>query len=143
MAATFDKVKFGKFLTDNVSPAPFGVGYCARYVRHALSAAGVSPATWLESAKDWGPSLVSVGFKEHAKNGYLAVGGLFNACSIEPFVPALGDVVVTQGTSRSADGHMAGYNGTAWVSDFVQRELWPGPSYRKEKPAYVVYRWAF
>ena len=139
---TFDKKKFAKFLTDNVSPAPFGVGMCARYVRHALAAAGVSPATWPVAAKDWGPSLTNIGFKEFAKDGYLAVGGAFNACGTEPFVPALGDVVVMQGTSTSTHGHMAGHTGTAWVSDFVQRELWPGPGYRKEKPAYVVYRWA-
>ena len=140
---SFDKTEFGRDLTANVSAATFGVGMCAKYVRHALAAAGLSPATWPVSAKDWGPTLLAMGFREHARNGYLAVNGQFNACSIEPYVPALGDIVVMQATSTSEHGHMAGYNGTAWVSDFVQRDMWPGPSYRKEKPAHAMYRWPY
>jgi hypothetical protein len=37
-------------------------------------------------------------------------------------------------------GHIAGYDGKSWVSDFVQADFWPGQAYRKEKPSYVVYR---
>lgn len=140
---TFDKKEFGSYLTKNVSAPQFGVGLCAKYVRHALASAGLAPSTHPVSAKDWGPTLLGMGFKEHARNGYLAVNGQFNACSIDPYVAELGDVVVIQGTSTSADGHMAGYTGTAWVSDFVQREMWPGPTYRKEKPAYAIYRWPY
>jgi hypothetical protein len=129
---SFDKAEFGRYVTKNVSAATFGIGSCAEFVRHALAAAGLAPATHPRSA---------MGFREHARNGYLAVNGQFNAGSNEPYVPALGDIVVMQGTSGSEHGHMAGYNGTAWVSDFVQRDLWPGPSYRKEKPAYAIFRW--
>lgn len=48
-----------------------------------------------------------------------------------------------QGTSESKDGHIQGYDSAArqWISDFVQmRDFWPGPSFRNEKPAFVVYR---
>ena len=53
----------------------------------------------------------------------------------------LGDIAVIQSTSESVPGHIEGFDGTNWVSDFVQQAFWPGPSFRKEKPAYVVYRW--
>jgi hypothetical protein len=37
-------------------------------------------------------------------------------------------------------GHIAGYDGKNWISDFVQHGFWPGLAYVKEKPSYVVYR---
>jgi hypothetical protein len=52
------------------------------------------------------------------------------------------DVVVIlqpyEGGSRA--GHIAGYDGRKWISDFVQRDFWSGPGYRKQRPPYVVYR---
>ncbi len=99
------------------------------------------PVTHPGSAKDWGPTLLAMGFRAHARDGYRAVNGQFNTCSAEAYAPVLADIVVMQGTSASEHEHMAGFNGTAWVSDFVQRDLWPGPSYRKEKPAHAIYRW--
>ena len=86
------------------------------------------PASHPVSAKDWGPTLVSLGFAE------LAAGDT---------AYQLGDVAVIQGTSESKDGHIQGYDSPArqWISDFVQkRDFWPGPSFRNEKPAFVVYR---
>jgi hypothetical protein len=54
----------------------------------------------------------------------------------------LGDIAVIQATSESKDGHIEGYDGTEWISDFVQkRGFWPGPSFRAEQPASVLYRW--
>jgi len=52
-----------------------------------------------------------------------------------------GDIVVMEPTKHGDQaGHIAGYDGKNWVSDFVQRGFWPGPAYEKEKPSYVVYR---
>lgn len=53
-----------------------------------------------------------------------------------------GDVMVMEphkGGSKA--GHVAGYDGSRWVSDFVQNDFWAGPGYRTEKPHYVVYRY--
>jgi hypothetical protein len=42
---------------------------------------------------------------------------------------------------------MAMYDGTQWISDFLQTDMhdgkeafWPGKEYRKEQPSYVIYR---
>lgn len=53
-----------------------------------------------------------------------------------------GDVMVMQPHKGGKQaGHVAGYDGQQWVSDFAQRDFWAGPDYRKEKPKYVVYRY--
>ena len=51
------------------------------------------------------------------------------------------DVVVLQ-TYRTGNrsGHIAAFDGLAWVSDFVQRDFWSGPGYRNERPSHVFYR---
>jgi hypothetical protein len=130
---TFDKDKFAKYLRTNVlnpKQYPFGRGECAKHVRMALMAVDIHPATWPWSAKDWGATLIRLGFREIPQGGYVA---------------QLGDITVIQPPSHEGKqyGHMAGYDGSAWVSDFVQRDFWPGPGYRTEKPAYVIYRWPF
>lgn len=57
------------------------------------------------------------------------------------YAPQAGDVVVIQPhKGGSKEGHIAMYTGSAWVSDFRQRDLWGGPGYRKHKPTAVVYR---
>jgi type VI secretion system secreted protein VgrG len=109
----------------NVSAKQFGEGLCAKHVRLALAAGGLKPITWPEPAKDWGPTLLSLGFTQVSDADY---------------TPLLGDIIVIQPPKGNASGHMEGYDGTNWVSDFVQREMWPGPSYRAEKPAYTIYR---
>jgi len=61
--------------------------------------------------------------------------------SNQDYVPKKGDVAVIQ-PYKGGDphGHIAMYNGTKWVSDFKQRDMWGGPGYRKHKPTCVVYR---
>ncbi len=77
------------------------------------------------SAKDWGPTLTRKGFA---------------ALTNQNATPQLGDVIVMQGTSKSKDGHIEYYDGANWISDFIQEAMWPGPSYRAEKPSYKIYR---
>ncbi len=125
---TFDKQRFVSYLRDNVSPAAFGEGRCALHVRLALAAGGLVPASHPVSAKDWGPTLETLGFTR---------------IQIDPEGAQLGDIAVIQSTSASADGHIEAYDGSAWISDFVQkRGFWPGPSFRAERPSFVLYRWA-
>ena len=109
----------------NKSAQPTSVGRCARYTREAIEAGGILLTRTL-FAKDYGPSLEAAGFKkvtEPITGDYVA-----------------GDVVVIEGFAGSAEGHMAMFNGQAWVSDFVQREIYPGPAYRTSKPNYAIYR---
>ena len=120
----FDRKKFVAALNKNALP-PFGKGICAKHVRIALEAAGVNSAGHPVSAKDYRPFLKKVGFAVATET---------------PAVPQTGDIAVIQGTSKSVHGHIAGYDGTRWVSDFVQKELYPGPSYRAEKPKIEIYR---
>ncbi|MCE1948304.1 EF-hand domain-containing protein [Enterobacter hormaechei] len=113
------------------------VGYCARYVKNAISAGGdISPWPSIEGAKDYGDALLHRGFQVIS----------FESSFIS------GDVVIIQGI-RKADfpegeitrdhpyGHMAMFNGQQWVSDFKQNNgYYPGGDYRKAKPACVFYR---
>ncbi len=118
------KMLFAKSLRDNALP-PFGKGLCATYVRKALEAAGGDTTGHPVNARDWGPTLEKMGFAVVDPKDYTAQRG---------------DVIVIQSTSTSKPGHIEGYDGKNWISDFVQPALWPGPSYREEKPAYKIYR---
>jgi hypothetical protein len=95
-------------------------------MREAINAGGISFPPANLNAKDFGPLLVKLGFRVVTGSPYLMVKG---------------DVIVMQGTSKSAYGHTELYDGRNWVSDFIQDGMWPGPSYRDEKPKFVVYRY--
>jgi type VI secretion system secreted protein VgrG len=60
-------------------------------------------------------------------------------------MPIKGDIIVIeafQGDKKyHKHGHIAMYNGTQWVSDFKQRDMWAGPDYRKHKPKHTFFRW--
>jgi len=122
--AKFDKQKFAGALRKNALP-PFGKARCAHYVNMAINAAGVQ-VCGVQNAKDWGPPLVCAGFVAVPAAGWQA---------------SIGDIAVIQATTHSKSGHMEGFDGKNWISDFVQREFWPGPSFRTETPSFVVYRW--
>ena len=57
------------------------------------------------------------------------------------YQPQKGDVVVIQSyAGGDPNGHVAMYDGTTWISDFRQRDMWGGPGYREKMPPYVIYR---
>ena len=104
-------------------------GYCAKYVKFALEAGGLS-GFW-GNAKDYIEQLSQKGFTTIASTNY---------------VPQKGDIVVIkdfQGKVKNHPyGHIQMYNGSKWVSDFVQnRPFWPGQDYEDCKPDYVIFRW--
>jgi hypothetical protein len=101
------------------------VGMCAKYTRQAIEAGGVT-LTRHGSAKDYGSSLVAVGFVE------------LNFC---PVAYAKGDVAVIQGFPGHPHGHMQIFDGAQWISDFKQKDFWPGKAYRDKQPSYAVYRY--
>ncbi|MDE1148051.1 MAG: hypothetical protein PW843_15730 [Azospirillaceae bacterium] len=122
----FDKKKFVDYLNKHTTGL-YGEGKCATHVRKAIEAAGLNPVGHPIDAKDWGPTLIRLGFTIISNDNY---------------TPMLGDIAVIQQTSTSKPGHIEGYDGTHWVSDFVQPQgFWPGPIYRLEKPSYAIYRW--
>ncbi|MES2150099.1 MAG: CHAP domain-containing protein [Pseudomonadota bacterium] len=124
-----DLKKFTTHLSNNADKLGFGKGKCALFVRLALQAGGLRTAVWPVHAREWGPTLLAAGFHE------------IEVARPETFTPMKGDVAIIQATSIRKSGHIQGYDGTNWVSDFVQRNgFWPGPEYRTEKPSYVVYR---
>lgn len=122
-----DKDSFANHLRNHAAKA--SMRKCATYVRKALEAAGAKTNGHPVDAKNYGPVLLRNGYHELSPQ------------RIETYTPLKGDIAIIQPTSKgSKSGHIEGYDGKAWVSDFVQSEFWPGPAYRKEKPNYVIYR---
>ena len=123
-----DTDKFAKHLRANALDGN-GKGQCGVYVWQALQAAGAKGA-FPGTGGQYGPTLLRLRFHEITVD---------NPATFH-FMP--GDVMVMQAhKSGSRAGHVAGYDGSRWVSDFVQNDFWAGPDYRREKPHYVVYRY--
>jgi hypothetical protein len=124
-----DIERFTTHLRDNADSTGFGNGRCAYFVRQAFLAGGYAPATWPVHAKDWGPWLSRAGFRPVQSD------------DLAKLKPMKGDVAVIQATSHHKSGHIQGFDGQNWISDFVQRSgFWPGKEYREEQPDYVIYR---
>lgn len=104
-------------------------GFCAQAVRLAILAGGIDVTPHPGIAKSYGPYLLAHGFAAVAMTGSTA------------YVATKGDVVVIQSyPGGSQAGHIAMFNGSQWVSDFKQRDMWAGPGYRTHKPLYAIYR---
>lgn len=103
---------------------------CARYVRAALEAAGgVLPGAPPQHAKDYGRVLLLMGFR------VIRVDRPSAALFLK------GDIIVLQpykGGNNS--GHIAGFDGTSWISDFRQTDCWGGSGYRALQVNYAFYR---
>lgn len=111
-----DTSKFAVHLRSNADKTGFGQGKCAYKVRLALADAGAKTSGHPIHAKDWGPMLL--------KNEFTAV----LAVTPDSFIPEKGDVAVIQATSSSKSGHIQGFDGQNWISDFIQELFWPGPT---------------
>ena len=121
-APCLDIDAFVKALDNNAQRQ--STGLCGRYVGRALAAGGADVGS--HNGKDYGPYLSDAGFSEVPLDGYQ---------------PQAGDVSVVQPyPGGNQAGHVAGYDGTNWVSDFPQSGLYPGPGYRLYKPPYTIYR---
>ena len=90
-------------------------GRCAQYVREALEAGGLDTSGHPATAGGYDVFLERKGFER------LDPTAVAN--------PQRGDVVVLQDPEGGA-GHIDMYDGSRWVSDFVQRDFWAGPRYR-------------
>ena len=85
-------------------------GYCARYVRKALQAAGY----------EFTPNPSAY---QYASRGTLASAGFTKISNDMP--PQIGDVVVYDRTSSRPHGHIQIFDGQDWVSDFRQKSISP------------------
>lgn len=102
---------------------------CAKRVREALEAGGGNTKGHPGDAKDWGPTLLRMGFRELQVEDHTK------------FVFMKGDIVVIQPYPKgNPSGHIAAYDGKIWISDFKQRDFWSGQGYRDNKPSHVFYR---
>jgi len=90
-------------------------------VREAIEAATGRALTRHESAKDYGPSLIAAGFQ--IVNGAQA-----------------GDVAIFPAIPNHPHGHIQVFTGSEWLSDFVQRDIYPGPNYRNKQTTCQIYR---
>lgn len=101
-------------------------GHCAKAVRLSLEAGGINTACHPLSAKDYGPYLKDWGFSEVPRNNY---------------VPQKGDIRVFQNyPGGSPHGHIDMYNGSHWVSDYIEKSSWPGPGYKKHNASFSIFR---
>ncbi|EOG2147933.1 hypothetical protein ACK5KF_004549 [Salmonella enterica] len=116
----------------------YGESKCARYVKKTLIAGGASVKnSAIESAKNYGPWLIENNFKVADNATTVSSGGVFTISGQQA-----GDVVVIQAAPHHVHGHMAMFNGTHWVSDFVQEKgFYPAQIYRDQNIPYKLYRY--
>lgn len=108
----------------------YGQGKCAKHVRFALQAAGAQIQQYASSGRTFGPVVLQLGFHE------------IDVTNPDTFHFMKGDVMVMQPyIGGSPHGHVAGFDGSEWISDFRQTDFWAGPGYRSERPSYAVYRY--
>lgn len=123
----FDSEKFAKHLREHAKTS--GQHRCAHFVREALEAAGADTTGYQVPAKTYGPILLRNAFHE------VTVDDPATTTFIK------GDVVIFQNyPGGDVNGHIEGYDGTNWISDFIQTGFWPSHSYVKGAAGYAVYR---
>lgn len=109
-------------------------GYCARFIRQALEAAGgvVNPRP--VSAKDYGTVLTD--------NDFNIVNEFIN----DGYKPRNGDVVVWYENKSTIHGHIQVFvAGCGWVSDFKQSTIFPNSKHRELwlSGGYTIYRYNY
>lgn len=95
---------------------------CAKNIRIALQAAGADVSKHPVAASDWGHTL--------EKNGYKKIKPAFNR-------PQEGDIYIIERTNGHTYGHIAGYTGNGWFSDFRQKTY---AVYKEKDVKYSYYR---
>jgi hypothetical protein len=122
----WDKEKAISVLRANAPVNQPSLGLCALYTRLAIEAGGIKLNHHI-SAKDYGSSLLAVGFVKVPTGHYMHQAG---------------DVGIVRPIPSHPHGHMAMFDGAIWISDFRQHHgLYPGQKYRQLKPGYDIYRY--
>jgi hypothetical protein len=84
------------------------------------------------------PVMVASSIKVIGSNGQISLGKKFAGRQV--LVEAREPNALVGPKHLSKYGHIAGYDGAQWVSDFVQRDMWRGP-YRNDSLAYQLFRY--
>ena len=136
-----DKLKADKIA--NGQPNLFGEGKCAHYVANAVEQGGGLPATSRpQDAKNFGSWLENNNFSPVASWDGQPSSSISQNGYVSDYTPQAGDVAVIQPyDGGNPSGHMDMYNGSQWVSDFRQQDIWGGKGYRTQQPSYVIYRY--
>ncbi|UDM37882.1 CHAP domain-containing protein [Acinetobacter haemolyticus] len=98
---------------------------CAKSIRLALESAGARFQSHPVAAADWGNTLMKIGYRE--------INPKFDA-------PKEGDIYIIDRTGKHVYGHIAGFNGKQWVSDFKQKSY---DVYNEKGLTYKYYRPSF
>ena len=98
---------------------------CAKSIRLALESAGARFQSHPVAAADWGNTLMKIGYRQ--------INPKFDA-------PKEGDIYIIDRTGKHVYGHIAGFNGTQWVSDFKQKSY---DVYNEKGLTYKYYRPSF
>lgn len=138
-AATIAAINKKNFDSGKDKKFKYGKSQCAHYVKVALISGGLSAKnSGINSAKDYGPWLIENDFKPVEGVTTINSGGVYSISGQQA-----GDVAVIQSVGTHIDGHMTMFDGTKWVSDFVQDlGFYPGKEYREKSVAYKLYRYA-
>ena len=95
---------------------------CAKSIRVALQSAGANIQNHPVAAADWGDTLKKIGYRQ--------INPSFNN-------PKKGDIYIIDRTGSHTYGHIAGYSGSNWVSDFKQSDY---AVYKNKNVKYSYYR---
>lgn len=95
---------------------------CAKYIRIALQTAGAKIIQHPVAASDWGSTLKQIGYQQ--------IDPAFDS-------PMPGDIYIIHRTKQHIYGHIAGYTGSQWVSDFKQASY---DVYKDKNVTYTYYR---
>ncbi|ALD01933.1 MAG: CHAP domain-containing protein [Acinetobacter sp.] len=98
---------------------------CAKSIRIALESAGAQFKSHPVAAADWGNTLMKIGYRQ--------ISPKFDE-------PKEGDIYIINRTSKHTYGHIAGFSGKQWVSDFKQRSY---DVYKENGLTYQYYRLGF
>lgn len=99
---------------------PSSTHRCAKYVREAIEAGGISTAGHPMNAKDYVGFLPKLGFKLF---GTVTGNDVYAQYMANKAV--MGDIAVYKNPRNpSAPGHICMYTGKQWISDFRQNRMW-------------------
>src|SRR5258708_5178163 len=133
-SGSFDTAKFKAAIDSSARSGPAHL--CAKLVRNALCAAGITGTCndWQHPycAKDYGPFLTGFGFTQTWSGSGLSRDGYPSGYS-----PQVGDIVVF---TYDPSGHVAGFDGNQWVSDYKQPDIQPDATNGLASRAYTIYR---
>ena len=121
----YDIEKAVEYVNNNAETK--SLGKCARYVREAINAGGITNI--------YGHATEYFDTDKLVKYGFTKIGTDLDSINL-----IKGDIAAFGSVKGHPYGHIAMWNGTNWVSDFKQKSFWVANQYSVEKK-YAIYRW--